>query len=92
MRRDQECPLCRIPPVQRHVEIAGDIGRYGKARQAAGLRDQIMRELLALAVRCARNPDRVVGLLRERVEQSSRQLKVRLRDGALHLKPAATRV
>jgi hypothetical protein len=43
MRRDQECPFCRIAPVQRHVEIAGDIGRYGKARQAAGLRDQVMR-------------------------------------------------
>ena len=34
MRRDQECALCRIAPFQRHVEIAGDIGRRGKARQS----------------------------------------------------------
>ena len=90
MRRDQECSLRRIATLQRNIEIAGGVGGGGKSSRAAGLRDQIMRELFAFAIRRARDADRVVRLLRERIEQLRRKRKVRLRcDGGCHVKPEA---
>ena len=70
-------PAPSFASAQCHIEIAGDVGRDLEPDVARGLRDEVMRELLAVAVGCARDTGAVTRVPVELVEQASRELRSR---------------
>ena len=70
MRADDQALVVPIATSNRQIEVPGEVGLDLEAELAPGLGDQIVGELLALAIALAGNADAVEGLAPNPLEQA----------------------
>ena len=79
MRCNQKSAGSFFASAQGHIEIASDVGRDFEPDVARGLLNEVVRELLAVAVGCASDSGAVTRMPVKFVEQLSRKLRIGLR-------------